>query len=84
MCYIYYMANILKTEKQIAIIIALAEGSSIRSIERMTGINRNTIMNLGVRIRQGVTVFQMPPATTPENVVKAAIVSELKNDERIH
>lgn len=47
------MANVLKTEKQIAVISALAEGSSIRSIERMTGINRNTIMNLGVRIGQG-------------------------------
>ena len=47
------MANVLKTEKQIAVIAALAEGSSIRSIERITGINRNTIMNLGVRIGQG-------------------------------
>src|SRR3982751_4519637 len=47
------MANVLKTEKLIAVLKALAEGSSIRSIERMTGINRNTIMNLGVRIGQG-------------------------------
>jgi transposase-like protein len=47
------MANVLKIDKQIAVIGALAEGSSIRSIERMTGINRNTIMNLGVRIGQG-------------------------------
>lgn len=47
------MANVLKTEKKIAVISALAEGSSIRSIERMTGINRNTIMNLGVRIGKG-------------------------------
>jgi len=31
----------------------LAEGSSIRAIERITGINRNTIMNLGVRIGKG-------------------------------
>ena len=31
-------------------ISALAEGSSIRSIERMTGIHRDTIMRLGVRI----------------------------------
>jgi hypothetical protein len=30
------MANILNTDKQIAIIAALAEGSSIRSIERIT------------------------------------------------
>src|SRR6267142_2593093 len=47
------MANVLKTENQIAVISALAEGSSIRSIERMTGINRNTIMSLGVRVGQG-------------------------------
>jgi len=47
------MANVLPREKQIAVIAALAEGSSIRAIERMTGINRNTIMNLGVRVGQG-------------------------------
>jgi IS1 family transposase len=47
------MANVLPREKQIAIIAALAEGSSIRAIERITGINRNTIMNLGVRVGQG-------------------------------
>src|SRR5258708_25724442 len=47
------MANVLKTEKKIAVISALAEGSSIRSIERITGVNRNTIMNLGVRVGQG-------------------------------
>jgi len=28
----------------------LAEGSSIRSIERITGIHRDTIMRLGVRV----------------------------------
>src|SRR5215213_1621145 len=32
---------------------ALAEGSSIRSIQRMTAIHRDTIMRLGVRIGQG-------------------------------
>src|SRR5436853_7018954 len=47
------MANILNTDKQIAIIAALAEGSSIRSIERMTEIHRDTIMRLGVRVGQG-------------------------------
>jgi IS1 family transposase len=47
------MANILPKDKQIAVISMLAEGSSIRAIERITGINRNTIMNLGVRIGQG-------------------------------
>lgn len=44
------MANTLSTDKQIAVISALAEGSSIRSIERITGVHRDTIMRLGVRI----------------------------------
>src|ERR1700683_2493236 len=41
------MANVLSAEKQTAIIAALAEGSSIRSIERLTGVPRDTIMRLG-------------------------------------
>jgi IS1 family transposase len=49
------MANVLNTDKQIAVIAALAEGSSIRSIERMTGIHRDTIMRLGIRVGQGCT-----------------------------
>jgi transposase-like protein len=47
------MANQLPKDKQIAVTAALAEGSSIRSIERMTGIHRDTIMRFGVRIGQG-------------------------------
>ena len=47
------MANVLNTDKQIAIIAALAEGSSIRAIERMTGVHRDTIMRLGVKVGQG-------------------------------
>ena len=34
-------------------ISALAEGSSIRAIERITGVHRDTIMRLGVRVGQG-------------------------------
>lgn len=44
------MANLLPIEKQVMVISALAEGSSIRSVERMTGIHRDTIMRLGVRV----------------------------------
>lgn len=44
------MANILPIEKQALAIGALVEGSSIRSVERMTGIHRDTIMRLGVRV----------------------------------
>lgn len=47
------MANTLKKDKQIAVISALTEGSSIRSIERMTGVHRDTVMRLGVKVGQG-------------------------------
>jgi hypothetical protein len=42
--YSNYMANVLNTDKQISIVSGLAEGSSIRSIERMTGVHRDAIM----------------------------------------
>jgi IS1 family transposase len=47
------MANILPMEKKVAVISALAEASGIRQAERMTGVNRETIMNLGVRVGKG-------------------------------
>jgi len=47
------MPNVLKKEKQIAIISALAEGSSMRAISRITGVHQDTICRLGVRIGQG-------------------------------
>src|SRR5438046_5711293 len=46
------MANILKREKQIQIITLLVEGMSIRSVERVTGVHRDTIMRLAVRVGQ--------------------------------
>ncbi len=42
--------NILSKEKQEVAIAALVEGSSIRSVERMTGIHRDTIMRLMLRV----------------------------------
>lgn len=47
------MANLLNKDKQIAVISALAEGSSIRSIERITGVHRDTVMRLGVKVGKG-------------------------------
>jgi IS1 family transposase len=47
------MAPFLESTKQVAIISALAEGSSIRSVERITGVHRDTIMRLGVRVGKG-------------------------------
>jgi IS1 family transposase len=51
------MANVLSTDKKIAVIGALAEGSSIRSIERITGVHRDTIMRLGVKVGEGCTAM---------------------------
>jgi IS1 family transposase len=42
--------NVLPADKQVTIISALTEGCSIRTTERMTGVHRDTIMRLGVRI----------------------------------
>jgi IS1 family transposase len=44
--------NKLPVEKQAVAVSALVEGSSIRSVERMTGIHRDTIMRLMVRTGQ--------------------------------
>jgi IS1 family transposase len=42
--------NRLKREKQLAVISALVEGNSIRSVERMTGVHQVTILRLLVRV----------------------------------
>jgi hypothetical protein len=46
--------------------LALAEGSSIRSIERITGVHRDTIMR---------------PIKSAQDAVRAAIVQEFRNLE---
>jgi IS1 family transposase len=45
--------NILSRDKQIEIIAALTEGCSIRAVERLTGVHRDTIMRLGARVGRG-------------------------------
>src|ERR1700693_62281 len=45
--------NILSRDKQIEIIAALTEGCSIRSVERLTGVHRDTIMRLALRVGRG-------------------------------
>ena len=42
--------NKLKRDKQTEVIRALVEGASIRSVERMTGVHRDTIMRLMVQV----------------------------------
>jgi len=46
------MANELKTEMKVQVVSLLCEDMSIRAIERITGIHRDTVMRLGVRVGQ--------------------------------
>ena len=52
-CRIGPAVNNLSRDKQIEIIAALTEGMSIRAVERLTGIHRDTIMRLGARVGRG-------------------------------
>jgi len=45
--------NIVPRARQIAVISALTEGCSIRASDRLTGIHRDTILRLGVRVGDG-------------------------------
>jgi hypothetical protein len=46
------MPNVLKKEKQIAIISGLAEGMSMRALSRVTDVHQDTICRLAVRVGQ--------------------------------
>ena len=45
--------NTLDMDERTRIVAALVEGNSIRSVERMTGVHRDTIMRLSLRIGEG-------------------------------
>src|SRR5690349_10648954 len=47
------MANTLNLDQKTTAVGMLCEGNSIRSVERMTGIHRDTVMRLGVRMGEG-------------------------------
>ena len=42
--------NVLSVEEKVNVLAAMVEGNSIRSVERMTGVHRDTIMRLVVRV----------------------------------
>ena len=52
------MANKLSLDKKTMAVSMLVEGNSIRGVERMTGIHRDTIMRLGVRVGNGLKKIQ--------------------------
>jgi hypothetical protein len=91
------MAIDLDKNKQIAVISALAEGSSILPIERITGVHRDTIMRLGVRVGHGLakvldhlakrhgtlrcTPLQVAHVTSPELALRTVFIQEYGNLE---
>ena len=47
------MANVLPRSRQIAVLSALVEGVSVRGTERLTGVSREAILSLLVRVGNG-------------------------------
>jgi hypothetical protein len=66
--------NVLPRDQQIAVISALTEGCSIRSVERLTGIHRDTIMRVGARIGNGC-------ATLHDAMMRGLHTSRIELDE---
>src|SRR5260221_4540325 len=68
------MANILPRDKQVEIIAALTEGCSIRAVERLTGIHRDTIMRLGARVGMGCAALH-------DGIMRNLQVARIEMDE---
>ncbi|MBX3742744.1 MAG: DDE-type integrase/transposase/recombinase [Akkermansiaceae bacterium] len=68
------MSNNLSIEKKIFAVAMLCEGNSIRAIERMTAVHRDTIMRLGVRIGQGC-------ASIMDDMMRGLSIPQVQVDE---
>jgi hypothetical protein len=68
------LMNILSREKQVEAIAALCEGVSIRATERLTGVNRGTILSLGVHVGDGCAVLH-------DAMMRGLHVSRIELDE---
>jgi hypothetical protein len=75
------MANVLNTDKQIMIVGALAEGSSICSTERMTGVYVWLIDTGDPEKPHPVTVLHSGPTASAAHTVRAAIIQEFRSLE---
>ena len=51
------MSNVLPRSKQIAVLSSLVEGVSVRGTERLTGVSREAILSLLVRVGEGCAVL---------------------------
>src|SRR6266446_1759167 len=66
--------NNLPKQKQVEAIAALCEGVSVRATERLTGVNRGTILSLGVRVGDGCAVLH-------DAMMRGLHVSRIELDE---
>jgi IS1 family transposase len=82
------MANNLSPEKKTLAVSMLCEGSSIRATERVTGVHRDTIMRLGVRMGQQCAKIQsdlfrnLPCQNLEQDEIWGFIGSKQKNATR--
>ena len=66
--------NNLPRDKQIAVVSALCEGVSVRATSRLTGVNRNTILTLGLRLGAGC-------ASLHDHMMRGVQVPRIELDE---
>jgi hypothetical protein len=66
--------NNLSHEKQVEVVAAITEGVSVRATERRTGVNRGTILSLGVRVGQGCAALH-------DRLMRDLNVSRIELDE---
>lgn len=66
--------NTLSRPMQVRVLSLLCEGSSIRAIERLTGVHRDTVMRLGVRVGNACTALH-------DAMVRDLIPSMIQLDE---
>jgi hypothetical protein len=53
--------NVLPFDQQVTVISALTEGCSIRAVERLTGVHRDTILRLAARVGFGAIKSRISP-----------------------
>jgi IS1 family transposase len=53
-----FSMNKLSIEKQVQVVAALVEGNSLRSVTRMTGVHRTTVMKLLVELGDACAAYQ--------------------------
>jgi IS1 family transposase len=66
--------NTLSRPMQVRVLSLLCEGSSIRATERLTGVHRDTVMRLGVRVGNACTALH-------DRTVRELIPSMIQLDE---